>query len=86
MGDGEEVTDPAGFAGSIPVEKGVSPRVRVGQRLEAGSVETYRLRVNGLVDRPTELTLADLRALPPAASLANEMLHPGGSLRSVCSQ
>jgi thiosulfate reductase cytochrome b subunit len=44
--------------------------------LQAGGFADYRLRINGLVARPVELSLTELRALPYRADHP-ALLHPG---------
>ena len=42
-----------------------------------GNFADYRLRINGLVDKPVDLSLAELRALPAPRADHPALLHPG---------
>ncbi|MGC5039356.1 MULTISPECIES: molybdopterin-dependent oxidoreductase [unclassified Streptomyces] len=55
--------DPTGLTGLLPNGGGFR-YYSVASSVPRKSAETYRLTVDGLVDRPTTYTLADLRALP----------------------
>ncbi|MFI6036518.1 molybdopterin-dependent oxidoreductase [Streptomyces sp. NPDC051315] len=56
-------TDPTGLTGLLPNGGGFR-YYSVASSVPHKNAETYRLTVDGLVDRPTTYTLADLRALP----------------------
>jgi DMSO/TMAO reductase YedYZ molybdopterin-dependent catalytic subunit len=55
--------DPSGLTGALPNPGGFRYYSVVGS-VPRKNAETYRLRVNGLVDRPRMYTLDELRALP----------------------
>jgi DMSO/TMAO reductase YedYZ molybdopterin-dependent catalytic subunit len=58
-----EAADPTGLTGLIPAAGGFRIYSVVGS-VPHRSESAYRLRVDGLVDRPLDLSLADLRAMP----------------------
>ncbi|MCX5202242.1 molybdopterin-dependent oxidoreductase [Streptomyces sp. NBC_00237] len=55
--------DPTGITGLLPNSSGFR-YYSVAASVPRKTPDTYRLTVDGLVDRPTAYTLADLRALP----------------------
>ncbi len=58
-----QAADPTGLTGLIPAAGGF--RIySVSGSLPSQSATGYRLKVDGLVDRPLTLTVADLRAMP----------------------
>jgi DMSO/TMAO reductase YedYZ molybdopterin-dependent catalytic subunit len=58
-----EAADPTGLTGLIPAAGGFRIYSVVGS-VPHRSVTDYRLQVDGLVDHPLNLTVADLRAMP----------------------
>lgn len=58
-----QAIDPTGLTGLVPVSGGFRIYSVVGF-LPRRSAAEHRLRVTGLVDRPLELSVADLRAMP----------------------
>jgi DMSO/TMAO reductase YedYZ molybdopterin-dependent catalytic subunit len=59
-----EAADPTGLTSLIPAAGGFRIYSVVGD-LPHRSDAAYRLKLDGLVDHPLDLTLADLRAMPP---------------------
>lgn len=69
------------------------PTSREYARLKAGNWADYRLRVDGLVERPVELSYAQLRAMPRQAQITQHYCIQGWSgigewagvpMRSIC--
>ncbi len=58
---------------------GVYPTSPAYQALAAGDFADYRLRINGLVARPAELSLAELRALPRHEQITQHFCIQGWS-------
>ncbi|MDQ2873631.1 MAG: molybdopterin-dependent oxidoreductase [Actinomycetota bacterium] len=58
---------------------GTYPDDTLYQALAADNFRDYRLRVNGLVDNPVELGLAQLRALPPHEQITQHFCIQGWS-------
>lgn len=58
---------------------GAYPDSEVCLALQAGGFAGYRLRINGLVERPVELSLADLRALPAHEQITQHVCMQGWS-------
>ena len=50
----------------------------IGNSIPSIDPVTYRLRVEGLVERPVELSLADLRDLPRAEQVSTSIASPAG--------
>jgi DMSO/TMAO reductase YedYZ molybdopterin-dependent catalytic subunit len=61
-----EAADPTGLTQLIPAAGGFRIYSVTGSLPSVNAAE-YRLTVDGLVDRPLSLSLADLRALPPTS-------------------
>lgn len=55
----------------------------IGNRIPAIDEASYRLRVDGLVERPLTLTLEDLRALPRAEQVSDFKCVTGWSVQDV---
>jgi DMSO/TMAO reductase YedYZ molybdopterin-dependent catalytic subunit len=55
----------------------------IGTSLPAIAPEAYRLRIDGAVERPTTLTLADLRALPRQSQVSDFHCVTGWSVENV---
>ena len=69
------------------------PESQAYKRLEAGSWADYRLRVDGLVENPVELTYAQLRAMPGQSQITQHFCIQGWSaigewagvpMRAIC--
>lgn len=69
------------------------PESQAYKRLEAGSWADYRLRVDGLVENPVELTYAQLRAMPGKSQITQHFCIQGWSaigewagvpMRAIC--
>jgi len=61
-----QLHDPTGLSGLVPAGAGFRFYSVTGGEPERSATD-YRLRVSGLVDRPADLSLADLRGLPQTA-------------------
>ena len=55
----------------------------IGDRIPTIDPAAYRLRIDGLVERPLSLTLADLRALPRAEQVSDFKCVTGWSVQDV---
>ena len=55
----------------------------IGDRIPAIDPHAYRLRIDGLVERPLTLTLDDLRALPRAEQISDFKCVTGWSVQDV---
>jgi DMSO/TMAO reductase YedYZ molybdopterin-dependent catalytic subunit len=62
----------------IPVN-GRAPTSDVYQRLKAGGFADWRLTIDGLVDRPGTISLADLKALPSHSQITHQACEEGWS-------
>ena len=56
-----------------------NPNTPVYNALAAGSFNTWRLQIDGLVDRPLSLSLADLRAIPARTQITRHDCVEGWS-------
>jgi DMSO/TMAO reductase YedYZ molybdopterin-dependent catalytic subunit len=62
----------------IPVN-GKHPEVEAYERLLAGGFTDWRLTINGLVDRPSSFSLADLKRFPSHSQITHQACEEGWS-------
>jgi DMSO/TMAO reductase YedYZ molybdopterin-dependent catalytic subunit len=62
----------------IPVN-GPAPKTDPYQRLRAGGFADWRLTVDGLIDRPGSLSLAEIRQLPARSQITHQACEEGWS-------
>ncbi len=62
----------------IPVN-GRPPKTEPYQALAAGGFADWRLQIDGMVDRPASLSLADLKALPSRSHITHQACEEGWS-------
>ncbi len=77
-----EAADPTGLTSLIPAAGGFRIYSVVGS-LPHRSDAAYRLTVDGLVERPLSLSLADLRAMPPTHLIKDFQCVTGWRVRQV---
>ena len=70
---------PSQISAEFPINGTHVPAGDIYQRLLDGGFHDWKLRVHGLVDRPTELSLADLRALPSRTQITMHNCDEGWS-------
>jgi DMSO/TMAO reductase YedYZ molybdopterin-dependent catalytic subunit len=58
---------------------GPAPKIEAYQRLLAGGFADWRLTIDGLVDRPGQLSLADLRQFPSHSQITHQACEEGWS-------
>src|SRR5262245_8298412 len=58
---------------------GRPPRTEIYERLQAGAFEDWRLTIDGLVARPMEFSLADLKSYPSRSQITHQACEEGWS-------
>ena len=62
-----------------PLENEVEPPNEAFQRLQAGGFADWRLSVDGMVDRPTQFSLAELKSFPSRSQITSIQCEEGWS-------
>lgn len=62
-----------------PLENEVAPPTEDFKRLQAGGFADWRLSVDGMVDRPTQFSLAELKSLPSSSQITSIQCEEGWS-------
>ncbi len=62
-----------------PPVNGAAPTTEPYQALKAGGFADWRLRIEGMVERPLELSLAELKALPSRSQITHQACEEGWS-------
>jgi len=62
-----------------PLENEVAPPNEAFKRLQAGGFADWRLAVNGMVDRPTQFSLAELKSFPARNQITSLQCEEGWS-------
>ena len=62
-----------------PLENEVAPPNEAFKRLQAGGFADWRLSVNGMVERPAQFSLADLKSLPSRSQITSIQCEEGWS-------
>jgi DMSO/TMAO reductase YedYZ molybdopterin-dependent catalytic subunit len=70
--------DPSQISTVIPVN-GTAPKTEAYQKLLAGGFADWRLTVDGLVDRPGPLSLAEIKGFPARSQITHQACEEGWS-------